>query len=233
MPRSDTAVRMTKPRPKTFRLSDGHGLYLEVMPSGSRYWRLKYRFAGKEKRLALGVYPVVTLARAREDALEARRLLHDGVDPSVRKKEREREARLAAANLFESVARDWHAIMRSKWTERHAHDVIESLEKDIFPVLGERLIAELKAPEVLEAIRKIEKRGAIDIAQRVRQRCSAVFAYAIGSGVAENNPVAAMKGVFLSGGKSHGGCCRQTSFRRFCAICGRTKARRRSSSRCA
>lgn len=136
MPRSDTAVRMTKPRPKTFRLSDGHGLYLEVMPSGSRYWRLKYRFAGKEKRLALGVYPVVTLARAREDALEARRLLHDGVDPSVRKKEREREARLAAANLFELVARDWHAIMRSKWTERHAHDVIESLEKDIFPRAG-------------------------------------------------------------------------------------------------
>lgn len=198
MPLSDTTVRMVKPRPKTFKLSDGHGLYLEVVPSGSRYWRLKYRFGGKEKRLALGVYPVVTLARARADTLEARRLLHDGIDPAMRKKERAREARLAAANSFESVARDWHAVMSPKWSERHTHDVIESLEKDIFPILGDRPIAELKAPEVLEAIRKIEKRGAIDIAQRVRQRCSAVFAYAIGSGVAENNPVAAMRGVFAT-----------------------------------
>lgn len=198
MPLSDTAVRMAKPREKPYKLSDSAGLYLEIAPSGSRYWRLKYRFGGKEKRLALGVYPVVTLARARTDALEARRILHDGVDPSMRKKEREREAKLAAANSFESVARDWHAVMRPKWTEHHTRNVIESLEKDIFPTLGDRPIAELKAPEVLDAIRKIEKRGAIDIAQRVRQRCSAVFAYAIGSGVAENNPVAAMKGVFLT-----------------------------------
>jgi hypothetical protein len=141
---------------------------------------LKYRFGGKEKRLALGVYPVVTLARARADALEARRLLHDRIDPAMRKKEREREARLAAANSFESDARDWHAAMRPKWTDCHAHDVVESLEKDIFPVIGDRPIAELKAPEVLDAIRKIEKRGAIDIAQRVRQRRSAVFTRAIG-----------------------------------------------------
>ena len=195
---SDTTVRNAKPRPKAYRLSDGHGLYLEVAPNGSRYWRWKYRFDGKEKRLALGVYPVVTLARARDDVLEARRVLHDGVDPAARKKERRREARLAAANSFESVARDWHAVMSPKWTERHAADVIESLEKDIFPAFGERPIAELKAPEILEAIRKIEKRGAIDIAQRARQRCSAVFAFGIGSGVAENNPVAAMKGVFVT-----------------------------------
>jgi len=198
MPLSDTAVRMAKLRPKTYKLSDSAGLYLEVAPNGSRYWRLKYRFAGKEKRVALGVYPVVTLARARADALEARRILYDGIDPAMRKKEREREARLAAANSFESVARDWHAVMRPKRTERHAHDVIESLEKDIFPILGARPIAELKALEILDAIRKIEKRGAINIAQRVRQRCSAVFAYAIGTGVAENNPVAAMKGVFAT-----------------------------------
>jgi len=195
---SDTAVRMAKPRPKTYKLSDSNGLYLEVAPNGSRYWRLKYRFGGKEKRLALGVYPVVTLAKARADALEARRVLHDGVDPSIRKKEIEREAKLAAANSFEAVARNWHCIMRPKWTERHAQDVIESLEKDIFPIFGARVIAELKAPEVLDAIRKIEKRGAIDIAQRVRQRCSSVFAFAIGAGLAETNPVAAMKGVFAT-----------------------------------
>jgi integrase len=198
MPLSDTSVRMAKPRPKTYRLSDGHGLYVEVAPSGSRYWRMKYRFAGKEKRLAFGVYPEVSLATAREEAYQARKLLKDGVDPSTRKKLRVLEAKLAASNAFEIVARDWHTVMRPKWTPRHAKDVIESLEKDIFPEIGNRPIAELKAPEVLQAIRKIEKRGAIDIAQRARQRCSAVFAFAIGAGLAETNPVAAMKGVFVT-----------------------------------
>lgn len=144
------------------------------------------------------MYPVVTLARAREDALAARRLLHDGIDPGERKKERAREAKVAAGNSFETIACDWHAVMKPKWTPQHATDVIESLKKDIFPVLGARPIAELKAPEIFDAIRRIEKRGAIDIAQRVRQRCSAVFAFAIGVGLAENNPVAAMKGVFAT-----------------------------------
>jgi len=189
---------MAKPRPKAYRLSDGHGLYVEVAPNGSRYWRLKYRFDGKEKRLALGVYPVVTLARAREDALQARRLLHDGIDPAQRKRERVREGQLAAPNAFEKVAREWHEYMKPKWTPHHARNVIESLEQDIFSTLGHRPIGEMKAPEFLDAIRKIEKRGAIDIAQRVRQRCGAVFAYAIGLGYAETNPIAAMKGIFVT-----------------------------------
>ena len=123
--------------------------------------------------------------------------------------------------------------MRPKWTEHHARNVIECLEKDIFPILGNRPIAELKAPEILDAIRKIEKRGAIDIAQRVRQRCSAVFAYAIGTGVAENNPVAAMKGVFLTRRKEPRRMLPASEFRRFCAICGRIRATGRSNSRCA
>ena len=195
---SDTTVRMAKPRDKAYRLSDGHGLYVEVAPNGSRYFRLKYRFAGKEKRLALGVYPLITLVRAREDSRLARLLLHDGIDPAERKKDRAREVRMAAVNSFEQVAREWHGIMKHKWTERHSDDVIESLEKDIFPAFGKKGIADLKAPEILEAIRKIEKRGAIDIAQRVRQRCSSVFAFAIGSGFTENNPVAAMAGVFAT-----------------------------------
>jgi integrase len=198
MPLSDTSVRMSKPRAKPYKLSDSNGLYLEVAPNGSRYWRLKYRFGGKEKRLALGIYPVATLASAIEDSLEARRLPHDGIDPSVRKRERLHEEKLGFVNSFESVARDWHSVMRSKWTEHHARNVIESLEKDVFPILAARPIGELKAPEILDVIRKIEKRGAIDIAQRVRQRCGAVFAYAIGTGLAESNPVTAMKGIFLT-----------------------------------
>jgi integrase len=195
---TDTAARQAKPRPKPYRLADGHGLYLEVVPTGSRYWRLKYRFAGKEKRLAIGVYPTVSLAKARQIAVEARGLLQDGLDPSVKKREKARALKRAAANSFEAVAREWHATMSPKWTPHHAEDVIVSLEKDIFPALGQRPIADLKAPELLDAIRKIEKRGAIDIAQRVRQRCSAVFAYAIGSGFVENNPITGMKGIFVT-----------------------------------
>ena len=198
MPLTDTAARQAKPRPKSYRLADGHGLYLEVVPSGSRYWRLKYRFADKEKRLAIGVYPIVSLAKARQVATEARSLLMDGIDPSVKKRERKRELKRAAANSFEAVAREWHTTMSPKWTPHHADDVIESLEKDIFPALGQRPIVDLKAPELLDAIRKIEKRGAIDIAQRVRQRCSAIFAYAIGSGFVENNPITGMKGIFVT-----------------------------------
>lgn len=198
VPLSDTTVRTAKPRPKAYKLSDGHGLYLEVAPNGSRYWRQKYSFAGKERRLALGVYPVVTLAKAREDALEARRLLHEGLDPSERKRERAMEVKLGAKNSFESVAREWHAFMKPKWTPHHAGNVIVSLEQDVFPTLGHRPIAEMKAPEILDAIRKIEKRGATDISQRVRQRCSAVFSYAIGVGYAETNPVTAMKGIFAT-----------------------------------
>jgi integrase len=198
MPLSETTVRMAKPRPKTYRLTDGHGLYVEVAPSGSRYWRLKYRFGDKEKRLAIGVYPVVTLAKAREEALEARRLLHGGIDPGEAKRQKARGVKLAAANSFESVAREWQKFMKSRWTPHHARNVIESLEQDIFPALGHRPIAEMKAPEFLDAIRKIERRGALDIAQRVRQRCGAVFAYAIGVGCAETNPVTAMKGIFAT-----------------------------------
>ena len=124
---------------------------------------MKYRFAGEEKRLAFGVYPIISLAKALEEAREAHRLLHDGIDPPLWKKERVREARLAASNSFELVAREWHRVMRSKWSARHIEDVIESLEKDTFPAIGSRPIADLKAPEILDAIRKIEKRGAIDI----------------------------------------------------------------------
>ncbi len=198
MPLSDTTVRQAKPRDKIYRLTDSGGLYLEVAPNGSRYWRFKYRFEGKEKRLALGVYPTVTLARAREDALAAKRKLHDGIDPQEEKKERKRIEKIAGGGSFEEIAREWHKVMKSKWTAHHSRNTIESLEKEIFPIFGQRPLAQLKAPEILEAIRRIEKRGAIDIAQRVRQRVSAVFAFAIGCGLAEYNPVSAMKGIFLT-----------------------------------
>jgi hypothetical protein len=198
MPLSDTTVRQAKPRPKTYRLTDGFGLYLEIAPTGARYWRLKYRFSGKEKRLAIGVYPKVSLATARREAAVAREQLAQGTDPSALKRQRAREQKRAGGSSFEAVAREWHATMSPKWTQSHAEKVLVSLEKEIFPSLGRRPIAELKSPEILDAIRKIEKRGAIDMAQRVRQRCSAVFAFSIGSGYAEHNPITAMKGIFVT-----------------------------------
>ena len=198
MPLTDTAVRQLKPRLRSFKLSDGRGLYLEVAPNGGRYWRLKYRFAGKEKRLALGVYPTVSLAKARHIAQAAREMLLEAIDPSVRKRERARELKLAAGNSFEFVAREWHATMSPKWTPDHGVDILRSFEREIFPTLGKRPISDLKAPEILDVIRKVERRGAIDLAQRVRQRCSAVFAFAIGSGFAEHNPIMSMKGIFVT-----------------------------------
>jgi integrase len=192
MPLSDTAVRMAKPRPKTYKLSDSAGLYLKVAPTGLAILALEVSVRRQGK--ASGARPIF-----RSSPWRGRGQTHwRPAAFCMPKKEREREAKLAAANSFESVVRDWHAVMRPKWTKHHARNVIESLEKDIFPVVGDRPIAELKAPELLDAIRRIEKRGAIDIAQRVRQRCSAVFAYAIGTGLSENNPVAAMKGAFLT-----------------------------------
>ena len=232
MPLSETTVRMAKPRPKAYRLSDGHGLYVEVAPNGSRYWRLKYRFEGKEKRLALGVYPVVTLARAREDALEARRLLHDGVDPSqeeartrprgpTRRRQRVRKSRSRMARLHET---QMDATPRPKC---HRESRTRRFSRARPPAIGE-----MKAPEFLDAIRRIEKRGAIDIAQRVRQRSGAVFAYAIGVGYADNEPNCGDERQSSSLiGRRRVRCCRPTSCHCFSRSSAISKATKRSASR--
>ncbi len=192
---TNTTCKNAKPGTKARKISDGDGMYLEVMPNGSKYWRLKYRILGKEKRLALGVYPEVSLNEARDKRAQARKLLAEGSDPSLAKQEAKRIQTLNSQTTFEAITREWHAHFSSRWTERHAVYILRRLEADIFPSLGGRPITEITAPQLLDSLRKIEKRGAHEIAHRVLQMCGQVFRFAIATGRAERNPAADLKGA--------------------------------------
>lgn len=192
---SDAAVRKAKPEAKPYKMADGGGMYLEVMPNGSKYWRLKYRFGGKEKRLALGVYPDITLAEARGRRDDARKLLANGSDPGAVKQSQKRQAKLSAANSFEAIAREFHALKSPIWTPHHATDWINLLEREVFPKFGHRPIAEIEAPDVLDILRAVEARGTFETRGRILQRVRAVFAYAIASGRSRHNPAAEISGA--------------------------------------
>ncbi len=188
MPLTDLKCKAAKAQDKPYRLTDGGGMYLEVMPNGSKYWRLKYRLFGKEKRLALGVYPVVSLNEAREGREAAKRLIKKGEDPTFAKKEDKRIRTLRSEHTFEVIAREWHENRKDRWSEGYKKDLLNKLEIDIFPRIGSRPIAEISSMEMLEAIRKIENRGAYEVARRVLRTCSQIFKYAIATGKAERNP---------------------------------------------
>lgn len=179
---TDKVCKSAKPKDRPYKLADGGGLYMEVMPSGSRCWRLKYRVAGKEKRLALGVYPVTSLSEAREGRQKAKKQLVHGIDPSNAKKAQKRETIRNAANTLKAVALEWHEKQLSRWTPVHALNVMRRLEVDMFPYIGHRPIAEIDAPELLETLRRIEARGALDVTARVKQICGQVFRYGIATG---------------------------------------------------
>ncbi|EOZ4984478.1 tyrosine-type recombinase/integrase [Proteus mirabilis] len=181
-------VETTKPKEKSYKLFDGGGLYLEVTAKGSRYWRMKYRFGGKEKRLAFGVFPTVTLAEAREMRNQAKKVLATGGDPGEVKKEEKAIQKLSTGNTFEAIAREWHKSKADRWSLRYRDEIIDTFEKDIFPYIGKRPIAEIKPLELLETLRKMEKRGALEKMRKVRQRCGEVYRYAIITGRAEYNP---------------------------------------------
>ncbi|HBL4712376.1 MULTISPECIES: tyrosine-type recombinase/integrase [Escherichia] len=183
-------VDAAKPREKAYKLADGAGLYLEVVPSGSRYWRMKYRFNGKEKRMAFGVYPAVSLAQARALRDEAKKKLAEGIDPSFAKKEEKLVRDVQLNNTFQAVALEWHATKVSRWSEGYASDIIEAFNKDIFPYIGQQPVNEIKPLVLLNVLRRMESRGATEKAKKVRQRCSEVFRYAIVTGRAEYNPAA-------------------------------------------
>lgn len=192
---TDTAARKAKPEAKPFKMADGGGMYLEVMPNGSKYWRLKYRFGGKEKRLALGVYPDTSLADARGRRDEARKLLANGSDPSTVKQAQKRQAKISAANSFEAIAREFHTMKSPMWTPHHSTDWINTLEREVFPKFGHRPIIEIEAPDVLDILRAVEARSAFEVRERVLQRVRAVFAFAIACGKARHNPAAELKGA--------------------------------------
>jgi integrase len=189
-PLTDLRVRKAKPTEKPYRLADGKGLYLEVMSNGSRYWRMKYRFDGKEKRAALGVYPEVSLVAAREACLAARNQLATGLDPSEQKRVLRRARALVAASPFETVAREWFEQQRAGWSEVYAGKVLSSLEVDVFPRLGGKSIADIEAPHMLEVLRAVEARGVRETAKRIVQRSRAVFQYEIMTGRCTRNPAA-------------------------------------------
>lgn len=193
MPLSDVAIRSAKPPAKTVRLFDASGLYLEMSPAGSRWWRWKYHFAGREKRLALGVYPEVSLKEARAKRDDARRQLAAGIDPGEAKK----AAKLAqgGTDSFEAIAREWHAKFAPGWVASHGDRILRRLEADIFPWLGKRPIAEMKAPEVLAVLRRIESRGALETAHRAMQNCGQVFRYAVATGRAKRDPTGDLRGA--------------------------------------
>jgi len=183
-------VDAAKPREKAYKLADGAGLYLEVVPSGSRYWRMKYRFNGKEKRMAFGVYPAVSLAQARALRDDAKKKLAEGIDPSLAKKEEKLVRDVQLNNTFQAVALEWYGTKVSRWSEGYASDIIEAFNKDIFPYIGQQPVNEIKPLVLLNVLRRIESRGATEKAKKVRQRCSEVFRYAIVTGRAEYNPAA-------------------------------------------
>ena len=189
---SATKVKQAKPAQKTYKLSDGLGLNLEVRPSGSKYWRLAYRYQNKQKTLALGVFPVVTLAEARERTIDAKKLLAQDKDPNIHKKQKKASS---GSNIFEVVAREWHKKEAGHWSKDHASRVLKSLEMDAFPHLADIPVKDIKTPDVLYVIRKIEDRGALDVAGRVKQRISSIFRYAIQTGVAEFNSADQLKDV--------------------------------------
>ncbi len=192
---TSTKIKGCKPQNKAYRLFDGGGLYLEVHPNGSKYWRLKYRFAGKHRVYAIGIYPEVTLAEARDEADNAKKLIRAGIDPVAQRKTVKIETQAAAENTFERLAREWIDHQGGRWTEGHGSDVLKSLEKDVFPAIGHRPIIEIKTPELLSVIRSIERRGALNTAGQVLQRCSSVFRYAIQVGRCTYNPAGDLKGA--------------------------------------
>lgn len=190
VPLTDVKVRTAKPDVKNYKLFDGGGLFLLITPPGGKLWNLKYRFNNKEKLLSLGTYPETTLSDARQRREDARKLLANGVDPGAFKKAQKAAARLIADNSFEMIAREWHIKFAHTWSEGHAATVLARLEKNVFPWIGESPITEIKAPELLAVLRRMESRGALDVAHRIRHYCGKVFRYAIATGRAERDPAA-------------------------------------------
>lgn len=200
---TDTACKAAKPKDKPYKLSDGGGFYLEIMPSGSKCWRMKYRYLSKEKRLAFGVYPIISLADAREAREKAKKLLAQRIDPSGAKKEQKREAIRNAENTFKAVALEWYDTNAERWSNSYKQKVIKGLELNIFPHLGHRPLKDITPPELLEVLRKIEKRGSLDVLGRTKQLCGQIFRYGIQTGRCERDAAADLRGALKTRSTEH------------------------------
>ena len=192
---TDTLIRNAKPGTKPIKLFDERGLFLLVTPTGGKWWRFRYMFDGKEKLLSLGVYPDVSLKDARERRDEARKLVANGVNPSENRKIQKSARADLIANSFEVVAREWFAKYSATWAKNHGDRIIRRFERDIFPWIGARPIAEINAPELLATVRRIENRGALETAHRALGNCGQVFRYAVATGRAERDPSGDLRGA--------------------------------------
>ncbi|MBK5275620.1 MAG: integrase arm-type DNA-binding domain-containing protein [Desulfuromonadales bacterium] len=192
---SDIQISKAKPKDKPYKLADGGGLFLLITPTGGKLWRYKYRFASKEKLLSYGSYPSLSLADARQLRDDSKKLLAKGVDPGENKKAQKAAQGVQDANTFEVIAREWHSKFAHTWVPSHAKHKLERLETNVFPWIGKRPVKEITAPDVLAVLRRLESRGILDTAHRVRFECGQIFRYAIATGRAERDPSADLKGA--------------------------------------
>jgi len=202
IPLTDVKVQKAKPKDKPISLFDGGGLYLLITPAGGKLWRFKYRFNNKEKKLAFGSYPEISLQNARQRREEARGLVANGVDPDAVRKA-QKQANTEETETFEVIAREWHAKFTPTWTAGHATTIISRLERDLFPWIGKRPINQVKAPELLAVLRRVESRGALESAHRIRTIAGQVFRYAVATGRAERDPAADLKGALPQPAERH------------------------------
>jgi integrase len=192
---TDTTIRNAKPSIKPYKRFDAGGLYLIVNPTGRKWWRFKYRFAGKHQLLSLGTYPEVSLKEARDARDEKRKLVAAGIDPSAERKAAKAALVRREAGGFEAVAREWFEKFSANWEPSHAHTVIRRLERDVFPWLGARPVDQITAPELLTVLHRVEERGALETAHRIYQVCGQVFRYAVATGKAHRDPSADLRGA--------------------------------------
>lgn len=199
----DKDCKNAQPKDKPYKLSDGGGLYLEVMPTGSKLWRLKYRFMGTEKKLSFGKYPVVSLADAREKRDDAKRLLASDLDPSAVKQEMKQKRAQEAADTFEAIAREWHKQKLPEWSEVNAQTIMKRLEKDVFPVIGKYPIKVITHKMLLDLANSVKERGANELAKRIIQMSKHIFQFAVVTGRADKNIAMDLKGLVKSEPKGH------------------------------
>lgn len=204
VPLTDIHIRNAKAKDKPYKLSDGGGLYVEIMPHGSKLWRMKVRQAnGKESILSFGAYPGVPLVDARSERAKAKQQQAAGLDPVQKKRIEKQQKKKSAINTFELIAREWHANKSETWKENTAKEAINRLQNDVFPMIGNRAIADVDAPLLLDVLRLVEKRGAIDMAARLAQLCSQIFRFAIAKGLIKYNPVPDLRGALKPRTKGH------------------------------
>jgi len=190
---TETAIRLAKPGSKAIKMFDGRGLHLLLSPNGSRYWRFRYRFEGREKLISLGIYPDVPLTEARDRCDQARRLVAKGIDPSAQR-QAERSAR---EDTFESIAREWLELQQKTLAPATFQKAQWMLEQFIFPTLGKRPITKVTAPDLLAVLKRIEIRGTYETTHRAKQRCGQIFRYAIATGRAERDLTADLRGALI------------------------------------